>query len=958
MYLWEKHRKRLREALGGRVHSAIRFQDFVVRIEPERDGVYPVRVASPAGEGSSSFVFRVDSSGPSAEDATTTDAPEPENGSSPHRVTTRRRRGRGGRNREMGVSLFEGLFRGTTRDLFNQSLGSIRHDGRTGLRIKIHIDPEEPGLAALLRLPWELMYQQEKRRYLAQSAYTPIVRHLPVPQADVPLPIEGKLRVLVVIAAPTDLPHLKLEQETRDLEHTWALDSVDLRVLRHASFEDLQNRLREEDFHVLHFMGHGVFDEQTGQGALAFERKADPGEARTRDLVSGTSLGMVLRDEPTLRLVFLNACETAVAEEGTIDRHDPFAGVASAIVMAGAPAVVAMQAPIPDDVAIRFSGTVYELLSAGYPVESAVTAGRRIVEPEPDYAWATPVLFMRSDDGVIFKPTASDNLKSLLACLGWTPDELASADTRTHASMEDTLIDRAVTSGRILELLACVCMDTLRALDEPETAEACENIHRSVREEPDAEARHEAAEALVLALTPVWEKAPQEDRELVTTDPDASESANTSAEASKRLHGLRRLRACLDVAEVLAAQRPEVLPGLTLVPATLLHDERPVLRSRPRLGDAPPSVSVLADTLAGNCRHTLTELGLHDAAGACAAALQPPGTAPEHDPSVEAGNQDREAPEPSDEWIGEACGKLETILDEVLDQTPEDQRRGRAEYRRLRSYRDVAAALHRRRSRKELAEHLRLAYAVCTFVDAEATGRWRAWIRRMTPSTTVGADGTLSHTYQEELQPSEGSVELGPGREVLPNIAGSVKPALLAAARDLPRSEGAPLPNGFVWKVEEVSEPERLDVLQPLQTDPEAARAQAVDLIVGKLQEAARRVADDEKEKLSAVVSGSPDIVSISLDQIAYPTFQLGTWLYPFYVSSFDEGEKLLVVDGTAPEHIYVGDGKPDRTEADGAAEHRPRHTWSRTHYLTAGGLLALLLVLYFFDHLAAWLNG
>jgi hypothetical protein len=101
-----------------------------------------------------------------------------------------------------------------------------------------------------------------------------------------------------------------------------------------------------------------------------------------------------LKRERTTRLVTLNACRTA---EGSAEAGaDPFAGVASALVMAGVPAVVAMQFPVSDMAAIAFSARLYSALARGEPLEEAVDSGRmRIKALAPDQReWATPVLFL------------------------------------------------------------------------------------------------------------------------------------------------------------------------------------------------------------------------------------------------------------------------------------------------------------------------------------------------------------------------------------------------------------------------------------------------------------------------------------------------------------------------------------------------------------------------------------
>jgi hypothetical protein len=216
------------------------------------------------------------------------------------------------------------------------------------------------------------------------------------------LRLPSVLRILAVVAEPAGFDRLNLERERREIEQALG-DGPEVKIdfLKEARPEALRRALLEEEFHVLHFMGHGALDRRTGQGVLYFERggAADP--------IPGESLATLLKDLKTLRLVFLNACETAHAPAA--DGRDPFAGVASALVMAGLPAVIAMQLPISDPAAIAFSRTVYLRLADGDPVDAAVTEGRlAIYTAAPGtMEWAIPVLFTRVADGRIFQRRSS-----------------------------------------------------------------------------------------------------------------------------------------------------------------------------------------------------------------------------------------------------------------------------------------------------------------------------------------------------------------------------------------------------------------------------------------------------------------------------------------------------------------------------------------------------------------------
>ena len=74
------------------------------------------------------------------------------------------------------------------------------------------------------------------------------------------------------------------------------------------------------------------------------------------DLLPAELLAMLLRSR-NVRLAVLNACETAYAGQ------DVWASVAQALVLAGVPAVVAMQSVVIDGQAAAFARSFYRALA-------------------------------------------------------------------------------------------------------------------------------------------------------------------------------------------------------------------------------------------------------------------------------------------------------------------------------------------------------------------------------------------------------------------------------------------------------------------------------------------------------------------------------------------------------------------------------------------------------------------
>ncbi|MDZ4701676.1 MAG: CHAT domain-containing protein [Rhodothermales bacterium] len=390
--------------------GAITYQDFTLKIGPMKGQEYAVTLQdSASGTSVGDLWFNMASFAPT--DAPV-DAPAPPDTATgaPTRGERERKPKTAISGDELGLKLFRELIKEGARDAFMKSLGATQLQPDIALRVKLVLDLKMSGMDKIVGLPWELLFDDSQNSFLNLLPRDfSVVRYLNIARPKTAatieaLPYDGPLRMLLVMANPDDpvLPKLNLEVEKKKILERFGGDASPLQVeiLEHATTEKLMAKLEEgPDFHVLHFMGHGVFKDD-GEGVLVMEDDA----GKRDDLSANNLYYFILSKAHSIRLVFLNACETAnnrVANE----RH-PFAGVAPAIVSAGVPAVIAMQKPISDPGAIAFAETFYAALADGAPVDYAVNEGRLdMFNKEPGtLEWATPVLFMQAPDGVLFKP--------------------------------------------------------------------------------------------------------------------------------------------------------------------------------------------------------------------------------------------------------------------------------------------------------------------------------------------------------------------------------------------------------------------------------------------------------------------------------------------------------------------------------------------------------------------------
>ena len=294
---------------------------------------------------------------------------------------------------ELGRLLFDALLPGTGRALLAAARHRAGHEERR-LRVILRVRPPE-----LARLPWEFLFDEGQNDYVCPT--TTLIRHPQVAAPLRPLKVQPPLRILCMAAAPDDQEPLAVRSEQQRLSS--ALTGLEREGLIELgwtagdTWRDLRTALRrtgDVQWHVFHFIGHGGFDATAQEGTLRLSAE----EGGTYDL-GAENLAMVLEGMPSLRLVVLNACET-----GRSSAADPFSSVAGALMQRGVPAALAMQFPISDRAAEEFSRTFYEGLAHRMPVDAAVTDARQAIRLalRGTLEWGTPVLYMRSLDGLLF----------------------------------------------------------------------------------------------------------------------------------------------------------------------------------------------------------------------------------------------------------------------------------------------------------------------------------------------------------------------------------------------------------------------------------------------------------------------------------------------------------------------------------------------------------------------------
>ncbi len=297
---------------------------------------------------------------------------------------------------QFGTDLFETLISGEVRRLYDEA-----RSRRTGRRLDLVLTSMVPWIG---EKPWEFAYDAVRCSFLATEDVHFVRNVMTAIPTDPVQERNGPLRILVASAQPAGFGRLSIDQEEAVIQRGFQplIDAglVKVEVLPRATPGRIHERLSNGEFTVVHFIGHGTFDEKTQTGYLLFvDEKGNESSLAERSVRE-------IFCQRGIRLVFLNACQT-----GTGGRADFNKGVAQSLMAHGLPALVANQYSVLDTSATSFAQHFYWALTQGHSVGQAAREARIAVNyslrGEP-IDWAVPVVYAR-DPGLHICPRPSQS---------------------------------------------------------------------------------------------------------------------------------------------------------------------------------------------------------------------------------------------------------------------------------------------------------------------------------------------------------------------------------------------------------------------------------------------------------------------------------------------------------------------------------------------------------------------
>lgn len=309
----------------------------------------------------------------------------------------------------LGGHLFEAIFNGKVRKFFEERLSEAQKAGQS-LVIRLRFQEKAADLADL---PWEYLYYEHDQQFLSTRNKIVLTRDVAFDKEPETLaPESSPITILVVVASPKNLAPVR--GADRVIEAMQNIFSQ-VKVLEAPTQNSLLDKLGETENgpHILHFIGHGRYERGSTDASIALLLENN-GNASWVNASSFAELFVQTGIFP--RLVLLHLCESAAdPTEEITDNTDPifianFARLGRQLLRIGIPAIVAMQYPIPHQLAVDFSQFFYRDLANGKSIDDAVQRSRfRIAKGYSSRDFGTPVLYMHNSGSLVQVGTPTED---------------------------------------------------------------------------------------------------------------------------------------------------------------------------------------------------------------------------------------------------------------------------------------------------------------------------------------------------------------------------------------------------------------------------------------------------------------------------------------------------------------------------------------------------------------------
>jgi Cdc6-like AAA superfamily ATPase len=204
----------------------------------------------------------------------------------------------------------------------------------------------------VLELPWQLFFDQFPLIGLSKG-------NAPINEIY-PTRLNSRLKVLILLSSPVNARPLDIKDETRTVLSGFMNNEIDVTITDDGSVESLSRALKNEDFDIVYYSGHGIY--KNGETILSFESRLLREEV---DVTGKEFVNILLNNCKSMpQLVILSSCYSGKGAIG-------FEGVTNLLLQSQIPAVVSFSDVIKEHIASYFCGNLALQLAKRYDIVNA-----------------------------------------------------------------------------------------------------------------------------------------------------------------------------------------------------------------------------------------------------------------------------------------------------------------------------------------------------------------------------------------------------------------------------------------------------------------------------------------------------------------------------------------------------------------------------------------------------------
>ncbi len=337
----------------------------------------------------------------------------------------------------LGQQLYNALFQGSLRDSWIMAQAIAQNQGKV-LRLRLGLKGTR-----LPRLPWEVLHEGDRplatgievafsRYQLGTERKRLVTKRSSGATNRLPCESDQTLKILMVIASPSDQETLELSQEANHLKNELSRRpfnssrKIELDILEQPGREQLTQALEQGQYQVFHYAGHSNLGESGGDLYLVSNKTG------LTETLTGDDLAGLLANNNVQMAVF-NSCRGAYTATSNGQDNRKERNLAEALVKRGIPAVLAMAERIPDEVALTLTRLFYRNLNQDYPIDLSLSRARQgliSAYGSNQLYWALPVLYLyREFDGFLSNGDDTTHKRDELFDLPAPPDRLQPSRT-------------------------------------------------------------------------------------------------------------------------------------------------------------------------------------------------------------------------------------------------------------------------------------------------------------------------------------------------------------------------------------------------------------------------------------------------------------------------------------------------------------------------------------------------